>query len=642
MSGRWVASAELRAKGLPISVREVVGRRVSRLGDPGTKVLSIASVIGRDFELSLLATASDLDEDTLLDVLDKACEATLIENVEANRYTFVHALIEHTLYDSISPARRARLHRSVAEAIETQVRDRTEGRVSELAYHWARAAVPDDLGKAVGYAKAAGDEALARLAPTEALRWYTQALTLLDHQPGNDPLRCELLVGLGDAQRQSGNPAHRQTLLDAARMAQDLHSTDLLVAAVLANHRGFASEVGVVDVERVTALEAACRAVEGSDSSEEARLLALLASELTFNGDFALRKGLVDRAVSIARSLGDPATLAEVVTSFYWAVDTPETLAELRTLGLEASDAAHRVNDPVAQYNTAAHLAMSHYQAGDIIRGDRCLSEAKGLAERLGQPQLLWSVAYMESARALLDGDTEEAERLAFRAFEIGTESGQPDAAGVLGSNLLTIRYHQGRTNEVVDLVAQAVKEQPGLPAWAMTLAMLYCDLDRPGDARAVLEPFAAEDFTAIPKDGLWLPSVVAAADAVANLAWGEPAQVLFEQLRPFADQIPCPGSFFMSEVSHYLGLLSATLGRNDDAETYFAQAVATHERIGAPWLLATTQLSRGLFLLNRGDTGDLHRASLILEQALKTARERGYRGIQRRAQKAIDTLDKP
>ena len=643
VSGRWVASAELRTKGLPISVREVVGRRVSRLGDLGTKVLSIASVIGRDFELSLLATVSDLDEDTLLDVLDKACEAALIENVEANRYTFVHALIEHTLYDSVSPTRRGRLHRSVAEAIEAQVRDRTEGRVAELAYHWARASVPDDLGKAVCYAKAAGDEALARLAPTEALRWYTQALTLLDHQlPGNDLMRCELLVGLGDSQRQNGNPEHRQTLLDAARMAQELQSTGLLVAAVLANHRGFASEVGFVDAERVAALEAACRAVEGSGSSEEAKLLALLASELTFNGDFAVRKGLADRAMNIARSLGDPATLAEVVTSFYWAVDTPETLAELRSLGREASEAAHRVDDPVLQCHSASHLAMSLYQSGDIAGGDRCLSEARSLAERLGQPQLLWSVTYMESARALLGGDTEEAERLAFRAFEIGTESGQPDAAGILGSNLLNIRYHQGRLEEVVDLVSQSVKEDPGLPAWAMTLAMLYCDLDRPEDARAVLEPFAAENFAALPKDGLWLPSMVAAADVVTNLAWSDPAQVLLEQLRPFSDQIPGPGSFFMPEVSHYLGLLSATLGRYGDAETYFAQAVATHERIAAPWSVAMTQLSWGRCLSNRGGTGDLDRASVLMEEALKTARERGYRGVERRAKQALDGLHKP
>ena len=640
VDGRWVASAELRAKGLPVSVREVIGRRANRLGDLGTKVLSVASVIGRDFELSLLAAACEFDEDTLLDVLDQACEATLIENVEGNGYTFVHALIEHTLYDSVSPARRARLHRSVAEAIETQVRGRTQGRAAELAYHWAQAAVPDDLDKAVGYAKAAGDEALAGLAPGEALRWYTQSLALLDqHLPGTELVCCQLLVGLGDAQRQSGDPAHRQTLLNAARLAQDLEATDLLVAAVLANHRDFASEVGAVDLERVAALEAACRAVEGTGSADEAMLLALLASELTFNADFAQRKNLADRALGIARSLGDPATLARVITSFYWAIDIPETLGELRSLGIEASEAAHSVDDPMLQYSCAAHLCMSLCQSGDIVGGDQCLSMAEVLAERLGQPQLLWSMAYFKSARALLDGDTEEAERLAFHALEIGTATGQPEAALNFGSQLINVRYQQGRTDEIVDLIVQVASDNPGLPGVALALAGLYCEIDRLEDARAVLEPFVVEEFSTIPKDGLWLTFVNGAAEAVAQLGWSEAAQVLFEQLRPFADQIPCPGTSFLPEVSYSLGRLSATLGRDDEAETYFAQAVETHERIGAPWPLAVTQLAWGRLLSTRGETADLDRASSLLEQALDAAQLRGYRVVERRAQQALNAL---
>jgi hypothetical protein len=66
--------------------------------------------------------------------------------------------------------------------------------------------------------------------------------------------------------------------------------------------------------------------------------------------------------------------------------------------------------------------------------------------------------------------------------------------------------------------------------------------------------------------------------------------------------------------------LLSATLGRDGEAEAYFAHAVETHERIGTPWSLAMTQLSWGRFLSTRGDTADLDRASSLLEQAPDTA----------------------
>ena len=61
--GRWTVSGDLRDRGLPVSVREVIGRRVARLGDEAVRVLSVAAVIGRDFDLDVLSSASDTAED---------------------------------------------------------------------------------------------------------------------------------------------------------------------------------------------------------------------------------------------------------------------------------------------------------------------------------------------------------------------------------------------------------------------------------------------------------------------------------------------------------------------------------------------------------------------------------------------------
>src|SRR5262249_7031189 len=175
-AGQWVARADLRDTGLPVSVREVVGRRVERLGDDATKVLSTAAVIGRDFDLALLARVVDLDEDRLLDVLDEALQASIISEAPgaSERYTFVHALIQHTRCDELSTPRRRRLHGRVAGALEDLPSSRTE-RVAELARHWYEATQPEDAARAYEYAVAAGEDAQARLAPDEAVRWFTQA-----------------------------------------------------------------------------------------------------------------------------------------------------------------------------------------------------------------------------------------------------------------------------------------------------------------------------------------------------------------------------------------------------------------------------------------------------------------------------------
>ena len=93
--------------------------------------------------------------------------------------------------------------------------------------------------KAIHYARRAAERALEQLAPDEAARWYRQALELHDQAPGGDRSeRCDLLIGLGEAQRQVGNPEYRQTLLDAAGLAQELGDTDRLCRAVLANSSG--------------------------------------------------------------------------------------------------------------------------------------------------------------------------------------------------------------------------------------------------------------------------------------------------------------------------------------------------------------------------------------------------------------------
>ncbi len=245
--GRWRLVGEVAELGLPQSVREVVGRRVERLGPDARTALSAAAVIGREFDLDLLLAVLELSEDRLLDLLDEAVAASLLQesSERAERFAFTHGLVEHTLYEDLGRARRARLHKRVAEALEAQCGDDPGERLGELAGHWAAAVVSADTAKAIHYARRAAERALEQLAPDEAVRWYRQALELYEQAPGGERSeRCDLLIGLGEAQRQVGNPEHRQTLLDAAELARELGDADRLARAVLANTRGLTSQFG--------------------------------------------------------------------------------------------------------------------------------------------------------------------------------------------------------------------------------------------------------------------------------------------------------------------------------------------------------------------------------------------------------------
>jgi class 3 adenylate cyclase len=118
--GRWVAEHSLDVIALPDSVREVIAARVLRLGNDAGRVLSVASVIGRDFDLDLLARVTKKTDDELLDILDAAAAVALVREVaETGRYSFAHALIQHTLYEDLGHNRRARAHRQVAKPLRT-------------------------------------------------------------------------------------------------------------------------------------------------------------------------------------------------------------------------------------------------------------------------------------------------------------------------------------------------------------------------------------------------------------------------------------------------------------------------------------------------------------------------------------------
>ena len=137
---RWVV-ARGGAMAVPEGVRDVVGRRLGRLSAQTNQMLSVAAVLGRDFDVELLAAVRDAPEDSLLDALDEAVGAGLVQETGADRYRFAHVLVRATLLEELSATRRRRLHWRVGEVIEKLRPDD----VVALAYHFGQAG-PDGEG----------------------------------------------------------------------------------------------------------------------------------------------------------------------------------------------------------------------------------------------------------------------------------------------------------------------------------------------------------------------------------------------------------------------------------------------------------------------------------------------------------------
>ena len=240
--GRWQLTdgADVGAQ-LPVSIAETFAGRVRRMGEPVQRCLRAAAVLGAEFDFDLLSEV--IDDPAAADALDEAVSDAVLIEVPGDppHFRFSHALMQRYLYRELGAARRMALHGRVALALRRRAQS---GRspAAAVARHLI-AAGDSGLPDALTYAARAGDEALEKLAPDEARRWYQVSLELLTRiRASEDARECGLLVKRGEAERQAGDQRFRETLLGAAAIALRIGDESGLVRAALANTRGMQSE----------------------------------------------------------------------------------------------------------------------------------------------------------------------------------------------------------------------------------------------------------------------------------------------------------------------------------------------------------------------------------------------------------------
>ena len=237
-------------------------------------------------------------------------------------------------------------------------------------------------------------------------------------------------------------------------------------------------------------------------------------------------------------------------------------------------------------------------------------------------PQHMWHMPRCASMRALLDGDLAEAERLAEEARRAGERAEQPLAAQYYGIQLTQIRSLQGRAAELLPAVRELAERFPGIPAWRTALI-------RPRRARRAtsswakreLERFAADDFSAIPKDANWLTGDEPdrRGDRDASATRSAPSW-LYEELAALrgAGDRRRPGRRRATARSTGCSACSRwTMGRHDDAERHLEAAIEIATRMGdRPGLALCSRRALAEVLLERGDGGgDRERALELLSE---------------------------
>lgn len=565
----------------PRSLRMLIASRAHALGEPAFACLSAAAAFARPFAAAHLVAGTGLGADAVDESLRAAERAGLIAADLGGRYAFSHAIVAQCLDEEIEPAARGELHRRFGERLEAEPELLAgESRSAQLAHHWCRAE-PADRERAARYCAEAGEAAVRDHDHELAASWFERALERRgeDHE---DVELCDLLTGLGVALRYTNQERSRECLLRAARLADRLGEVDRLVAAALANHRGFVSQVGGFDRERAAMLRRAGERLDGG-GPEAALVLAQLALELTFTDQVDRRRWLAGSALVAAREAGDRRVLAQVLVRCLIARWDPDNAAERIAMAAESTEIGAELDQPLDLFHALHWRAMAQLELCEVEAAARSLREQERIAVRIGDATASWLCEWAESLHLSLHGQLEEAEARAQRAVEGARHSAQPDALLPYVSQLCSIRWQEGRMGELAPLLARALPQYPGIPGFRSLVALAHAEAGELAPAREVLAGDVATRFEALPRDPFWIATIVDYAYAVARLGDREAAGLLHGILDPYRGRLATTAVAVWGVVDHALGRLELLLGKDEAGRRSLRAAIDSYTAMQAP-----------------------------------------------------------
>jgi hypothetical protein len=618
---------------LPEGVRETIRRRLDPLSADTAWLLATAAVIGPEFRMETLALTAGVDRASLIEQLDLATEAGLVEQVPGalGRYRFTQGIVRETLYEGLSARERLTLHAAVGEALLELHGDGPDAPFSELAHHFLEAAPAGEPERAADFAARAGERALQTLAYEQAIEFFGDALRALELQPLDPERRGAILLAMGSAQMRAGRlAAGRDTLGQAAELARRAGSSDRLARVALASApwglaTGLNDEEGLVPL-----LDEALAQLPEADGALRAQLLARLAAATYWSASLETRLALVSEAIAMARRVGEPETLAIVLSDAHRATWDPDSPERALPWASEIYALAERVGNVELALTAHSWRISLLLELGQLAVVEHEIQIFASSAGQLHQPRAQVSAHVHACARALIDGRYDDAERLLGSAADhAGLLQQDQFLVMRLSALAFVMRYAQGRLGELEPAVRQFADAQPAMPVWRCGLVCVYLQTGREDELRREYESLAEGDFGTLPRDNLWLPSLAFLSEACAHLRDEHGARALGALLAPYAGRnVVTPDVAYVGPVDRYLALVAATAGDHAQAAARFAAARALAREMGARPMCAQLALDEAQVL---GDSDPARRAAL----AAQAAEEAQALGLERVAAQA-------
>jgi len=608
---------------IPDGLRDVIGKRLSRLSESCNRVLAVAAIIGRDFPLNVLQKVASIPDEELFKALEEAIKAAVIEEKPAVlatiNYRFAHAFFRQTLYEEIIAPRRIRLHQQVARALEEVHKTRLEEHAAELAEHFSYSSDAADLKKAVSYGEMAAKRATDVHAYGEAVRLLEQALKVQEIlDPDDKAKRCDLLLDLGVALIYVGEPrrvpdVEAPTALSLAEAIGDTARAARACIQAMEALAWYGNSEMYMTPEYAQWAERADR-YAGPETVERALADNAMATVKLATGHPGEGVLLQKRAIDLARRLGDSDTFWWVTSERLFRVTEPHHPEEQLRLAEELLKRPRAGVRLLTLVPALSYIGWFFLFLGQRQRYEEISSEVRHLVERTGQAHGLLLSMYDDALVNYMDGRLEEAVDIARRMQTHGEELGLFEYAVVLAVPCgLRPRIYLGRADRALQRNLEGTRE----PILKL-LCLAY--LGREAEARAMLDQFVlarpgigtTEDKTEVRYD-------IISLEAAVLVRHREAADLLLNRLA--GSSIRTSAQYFLTCTARHLGGAATLLERYDEARQYYQEAIKVTTEMRFRPELALTRLQLAELLLERYPQ-EKSQAITHLDFAIKEFRE--------------------
>jgi AAA ATPase domain len=628
-AGRWAAEVHRRTDGhpffarqltevladptrpagaVPAAARDLVARRVERLS-PDCRALVEAAAVAGELLPDVLAEVCGIEPATVALLVEDGVRAGVLVRGDRNdgsddgtgaRTRLAHDLFRETIAAGLPVGRRLVLHQRIADALEHRHARGATVVPADLARHCA-AAVPLDGGeRAIRWARSAARAERARLAFGEAAAHLARARRAVEDagEANTGAVLVDLLVEEADARARGGDPSGPRLLLDDAQnRAVALNDAQRLGRVALGVQR-LGARFAMPRDAVVGLLDTARAALHGTGTTLEAQLTANLARELhhSIPAQRPRARPLSEQALTLARTLDDPDTLAACLLARHDVLWTPGRAAERIDLAREIADLGARTGD--AERHAEGLLLTANALLEDGSAAFRtALTDFLYAAERFGQPRHDYLAMTRRGALAMIDGRLDEAERFIDEASALGERIGEPDTGNVRMSQLLGLVRARGEPRRLRATAAEAIRWWVGVPSHAHAVAAgLLALAGEPDDlaaARRALDTVVALGTWRDDRSYLWSVFVGGMATAAVRLGDRGICAELLAEVEPVADDCGVNGALvcLMGSNAHWAGILAGALSRTEDARRWLGRALTVHQRLGATVWEAETDL---------------------------------------------------